>query len=201
MIGLSYLLAGCVYLWLTVLLVRFAWNRGSRAGSPVRGGIYAAVVMLVAYHAIFWDAVPVTLLRDHYCSSDAGLQASESAQAWIQRNSARLDDFRISRGERMSMHSSNDESGWQVSTLNRVLVWKNRRTLVAPSVLNIYCIEDEIIDIRDGSRLMRLKDYEAGRQLVTDTIRPQPYFPSCASNKRDQFIGVLGLLERLGNGM
>jgi hypothetical protein len=36
---------------------------------------------------------------------------------------------------------------------------------------------------------------------VTDTLRPQPYFPSCSSNKRVQLVAALGLLEKLGSEM
>jgi hypothetical protein len=153
------------------------------------------------YHAIFWDAFPVTLLRDHYCDSDAVLQMRESSQAWIHGNSAYLDEIRISRDEPVSLHSSTDESGWQVSMLNRVLVWKSRRTLLEPAVLNIFGLEDEIVDVRDSRRLMRLKDYQAGRPIVTETIRPQPYFPSCSNLKRHQLVESLGVLEKLGSGM
>lgn len=197
--SLLYWLAASAYVGLTFWLFVWLLRRGC-GGSRGRTG-RVVIALLVVYHTVLWDAVPVTLVRNYDCAHDAGLQVDESPQAWIQRNSDRLDDLRISPQERAALSSSIDESGWQVSALNKALVWKNRRTLMAPTLLNIHVVEDEIVDVRDGHRLMRLEDYEAGRQLVTQTLRPQPYFPSCSNPRRAELITALGLLERLGREM
>lgn len=198
--SLSYWLAAGAYVALSVWLFFWLWRLArQRSGDGTRRRFGRVLIaLLVACYMVFWDAVPVTLVRNHDCANEAGLQVDESPQAWIQRNSDRLDDLRISPQDRATWPSSIDEAGWQVSALNKALVWKNRRTLMAPALLNIHLVEDEIVDVRDGRRLMRLKDYEAGRQLVTQTLRPQPYFPSCSNPRRAELIAALGLLEGLG---
>ncbi|SMF01511.1 hypothetical protein [Pseudogulbenkiania subflava] len=67
-------------LWATVKSYSFAQRRWRR------GWIGGGVALLVMYHLVFWDWIPVYWMHKHYCETEAGFWVYKTPEQWIKEN-------------------------------------------------------------------------------------------------------------------
>lgn len=181
MIALAYLFAAAIYFWLTAKACSWAWKRGAASGGPRRARLYAIGVVALAYHLIFWDFIPVTVMHSYYCHRDGGLKIHISADQWLEENANDLAGLAIPREERISQKDIvfPGWEDWDVTAFNRAVLRLHKSEKAGPSFLGIERQRYKLLDIRENTVLLEQINYRAGKGLMYQTLRPQPYFQSC----------------------
>lgn len=87
MIGLLYLVFFVLYLAVSVWVVMKAYHYArQRYQKGWAGGWLAALFM---YHLVFWDLVPVFVMHQYYCSTEAGFWVYKTPERWLKENPSR----------------------------------------------------------------------------------------------------------------
>lgn len=185
MIALAYLFAAAIYLWLTAKVCSWAWKKGSATGGPRRARLYAAGVVAVAYHLIFWDFIPVVALHSYYCHHDGGVTIHVSANQWLVANAGELTGLATPPNEGFSRRGESIKGweGWEAVYPNRAIAALDKSEIAFPKILGIIRKRYIILDVRSNSILFEQIEYRAGRALIHETLRPQPDIRSCKTNE------------------
>ena len=150
--GLLVILAGVVYLLISIYVVRLAANKARQRGlAGWKGGVPAALVM---YLLVFWDHIPTLVAREYYCSREAGFTVHKTLDQWKQENPGVAETLtykHISDSERRG-----DE---YIYHLNQRFDWRNKNERV---FLSLRRADNQIIDVTNGEVLARYVDFSSG---------------------------------------
>lgn len=84
MLGLLFILAGVVYLAISIGVVVLAVRMAKRRGiSGWKWGVPAGLAM---YLLVFWDHIPTVVAHRYYCDKEAGFTVYKSLQQWKKEN-------------------------------------------------------------------------------------------------------------------
>lgn len=84
MIGLLYLVFFAVYLWLSILLIRWAARIAKKRG--ITGWKFGLPMALVMYLLVFWDWIPTVVAHKYYCSKYGGFTVYKTLDEWKKEN-------------------------------------------------------------------------------------------------------------------
>ena len=84
MMGLLVILAGVVYLLISLYLIKLAAGKARQRG--IAGWKWGAPAALGMYLLVFWDHLPTLIARQYYCQKEAGFTVYKTLEQWKQEN-------------------------------------------------------------------------------------------------------------------
>jgi len=158
MIGLLYLGFFAVYLWLSVLLTKWAARQAKKRG--IASWKWGLPMGLIMYNLVLWDWLPLEITYRYDCSHYAGFTKYKTLNEWKAENPGVAETLRPIENPPLI----SKENPYRLRTvLNQRFVWEQRWT---HHPFHIAEREDRIMDLKTGEMLARYVDFSIDIQGV-----------------------------------
>jgi hypothetical protein len=166
MMGLLVILAGVVYLLISLSLIKLAAGKARQRG--IAGWKWGVPAALGMYLLVFWDHLPTLIARQYYCQKEAGFTVYKTLDQWKQANPGVAGTLTY---KQISDSETHDDD--YIYHLNQRFDWRidNERVF-----LSLRRADNKIIDVSNGEVLARYVDFRSGwGNLAIGANTPREY--------------------------
>lgn len=158
MIGLMIIGFFALYLFISAFVVGGAARWAKRNGrSAWKWGGLAVFVM---YNLVFWDFIPTLIAHKYNCATEAGFWVYKTPEQWKKENPGVVETLVTNKGapsaRQDTLHGFTDT--YFLNQRIHKVVKQNRTS----SILPIYRLEQEIVDVQSNHALARYTDFFSG---------------------------------------
>ena len=167
MLGAIVVTGFILYFWLLYWVTRRAYLWAIHRGyTKPRSAIFGFFGFLLVYLPIFWDFLPLLVMKQYYCSKDGGFTLHQSPEQWVRDNPDRARNaFFYKRVQ------PTDKNGFQAS--GNYFVNKAATSTVIDGWLEKY--EYEFIDIEKNEVMFIRRSYLSKRGFSASEISLEKY--------------------------
>ena len=167
MLGLVVVTGFILYFWLLYWVTRRAYLWAIQRGhTKLRSAMVGFFGFLLIYLPIFWDFLPLLVMKQYYCAKDGGFTLYQSPEQWISENPDRArNTFFYKRVQPI------DKNGFRA--IGNHFVSRAATTTVVGGWLNKY--EYEYIDIEKNRVMFIERSYLSKRGFSVSEISLEKY--------------------------
>lgn len=159
--GLIIVTGFCLYFYILYWATRrsYLWGK-SRGFSTYQNIGFGILGFLIIYLPVFWDFLPMLVIKEYHCRKDSGVRIYKTASQWAEENASLAKSIRFYNQVQSKIYIDNNI--YQRTTLvsNEFGI---RRTLMDITAGWVSREELEFFDIQSGRTLYSVRSFNSAR--------------------------------------